>query len=82
VIGIDIIYSEPLEGPTRITRTIRDSDRLLAESIAQTGASCCRHGTMLPGNVRSGEVIEWLRPAGDVRRWRGGHRTRSRRPRR
>lgn len=60
VIGIDIIYSEQLEGAD----TIRDSDRLLAESIRANGRVVLPAQLYVAGQGQDGEVIEWLRPAG------------------
>lgn len=60
VIGIDIIYSEPLEG----TGPIRDSDRLLAESIRANGRVVLPAQLYVARQGQAGEVIEWLRPAG------------------
>ena len=60
VIGIDVIYSEQLEGAD----TIRDSDRLLAESIRANGRVVLPAQLYVAGQGQAGEVIEWLRPAG------------------
>ncbi len=65
VIGIDIIYSEQLEGPgPNRAGTIRDSDRLLAESIRANGRVVLPAQLYVTGQGQSREVIEWLRPAG------------------
>lgn len=60
VIGIDVIYSEQLEGAD----TTRDSDRLLAESIRANGRVVLPAQLYVARQGQAGEVIEWLRPAG------------------